>query len=90
MCDDCAASVLCEADIEDRYLIIYKQCESKTVLLKGCNILSTSIDVSGCFREFINEYSLSMIITKEREELFSKKEVKQARIAGEFIKKWKY
>lgn len=87
VCDDCAASVLCEADVEDLFPITYIQGVSKTVHTPfGDKVFRRRIQMYlPDFRPWINN-RLSLTTTSEREGQFNKKQqVIKAKLAGEFV-----
>jgi hypothetical protein len=88
VCDDCAASVLCEADVEDMYPITYVQGVSKTVHTpNGDIVFYRRIKMYlADFRPWITDRAMSLVTTRDREALFNKSTVERAKLAGEFVR----
>ena len=88
VCDDCAASVLCEADVEDMYPITYVQGVSKTVHTPhGDIVFHRRIKMYlADFRPWITNQAMSLMTTKDREALYNKSTVERAKLAGEFVR----
>jgi hypothetical protein len=86
------ASVLSLADIQDMYPVSYVQGKSYTVHLPDRDIVFRRKGklYLGEFSDWINqdegESKLSLVTTREREHLYTKKEVQKARDAREFLK----
>jgi len=88
VCETCAASVLCMSDVEELYPITYDQGKSYTVHMEDKDVVfynKNKIYVAD-FSEWITEGGISMMTVQERESMFSKKQVKAAKEAGEFVK----
>ena len=88
VCDDCAASVLCEADVEDMYPITYVQGVSKTVHTPNGDIVfyrRVKMYLAD-FRPWITDQAMTLMTTKDREALFNKSTVERAKLAGEFVR----
>jgi hypothetical protein len=90
--DKTQASVLSLADIEDLYPITYVQGKSYTVHLPDRDLVFKRRGklYLGDFSDWINQSGddskLSLMTTREKEHLYTKKEVQKARDAREFLK----
>ena len=87
VCDTCSASILSAADVEDLYPITYQQGVSYTVHMGDRDLVFYRKDnlYVADFSDWITDAGLSMMTIEEREQIFSKKQVKQAQEAGKFL-----
>lgn len=84
---DCAASVLCMADVEALYTISYIQGHSYTVHMGDRDLVfyQKSKIYVGDFSDWVTPTAYSMMTLSEREALYSKKEIERAKKAREFV-----
>ena len=88
VCDTCTASVLCQYDVEKLYPITYIPTVSYTVHMPEKDVVfyqRNKIYVAD-FSEWITPNALSFMTKEERESMFTKKQVRAAQMAGEFIR----
>ena len=88
VCETCAASVLCMSDVEALYPITYNQGVSYVVHMPGRDITfykKNKIYLAD-FSDWITVSGLSMMTISEREEFYTKKEIRAATEAKTFIK----
>jgi len=93
-CEDCAVNVLSQSDVEDKFPLTFNPGHSYIVHtpMKDVVFLKKNKMYVADFSDWINpEYKntqaqLSLMTADEREHLYTKKEVKRALEAKEFIK----
>jgi hypothetical protein len=94
-CDDCPTSILSMSDVEDLYKVTYVQGESITVHMDERDVVFTRRDKMyvADFSDWlvedqdrVSDRTLSLMTVKEKESLYTKKQVRKAIAAGEFLK----
>ena len=92
-CEGCVANILCGADVEDKYDITYEQGKCKIVHMNGKDLIfhrRGKFYVADMTEWIQEQYSFATSGLNDRERLYTSKEVKRAKEAGEFIRKCGY
>jgi len=100
-CDNCPANILSMADVEDRFAITWTPGDSIVVHLEERDIIFTRMNKMwvGDFSDWIItdeerrrelRMDLSLLTVKDKEDLYTKREVTRALEAGEFLKSMGY
>ncbi|MFN9982427.1 MAG: hypothetical protein ACK53Y_21045, partial [bacterium] len=100
-CDNCPANILSMADVEDRFAITWTPGDSIVVHLEERDMIFTRRNKMwvGDFSDWIItdeerrrelRMDLSLLTVKDKEDLYTKREVTRALEAGEFLKSMGY